>query len=158
MVCHAGYVHRFDSTTRYGVRAVRDAYESDEIVPPAIRSRIEQIILLHVSFLTRAHIYVSSFGMPGRDYSKIVYCDLLVDMEKTLGVDSTLIGLEKVDFDYDSTMRSWVGRQEEHKPVKAPNPKKPLIDMANVSTDWSDAPTTAESSEQLDHDGIMAQP
>lgn len=131
--CHAAFAHTDALTSLRTVRTFRYLYENENIVPNHIRKRIQLIVPLHVSVLTRAHVYISSFGMKHAEYSKIQYADLLVDLEKLLGVDSTLLGLDFIDFEYDERMRFWVGRQTEHHPVKMPDPSKPLIDTASLS-------------------------
>ena len=92
--------------------------------------------------------------MSGQEYSKLQYCDLLVDLEKLLGIDSTLLGLERVDFDYDETMRYWVGRHFDEKPIKPPNPSESLFDMSNVSFDWNDNTPLPAEDENPDNLGI----
>lgn len=87
---------------------------------------------------------MSSFGLENNEYSKLKYADLLIDLERILGVDSTLLGLDKVDFEYDERMRYWVGRQHEHYPIKAPDPREPLLDLDNISFDRIPAETTQQ--------------
>lgn len=72
------------------------------------------------------------------EYTKLKYCDLLSDLEPLVAVDSTLLGLSDIDFEYDEQMRYWVGRQ--HETPKAPDPSKPLIDVNNISISTPDTP------------------
>lgn len=154
VLCHAAIATR-GPTTLAAVRAFRAAYENEAIVPQAIRARIQLILALHVSALTRVHVYMASFTMKNAEYTKLQYCDLLADLENTLAVDSTLIGLQNVDFDYDEQMRSWVGRQHEHNPVKVPNPSDALLDLQNVSLSLAD--TTPQQQAET-HTSQLAQP
>lgn len=82
--------------------------------------------------------------MENNEYSKLKYADLLADLENILGVDSTLLGLDNIDFDYDERMRHWVGRQHEHHPVQVPDPKEPLLDLNNISFDGNPVETTQQ--------------
>ena len=95
---------------------------------------------------------MASFSMQHGEYAKLHYCDLLADLEDHLGIDSTMLGLNKVDFDYDEQMRYWVGRQDEDIQFKHPNPSKPIIDLQNVSL--SDNPLASQNNDNLH----MAQP
>ena len=65
-----------------------------------------------------------------------MYCDLLVDLEQLIGVDSTLLDIRDVDLDYDQQMRYWVGRenegQSEAERPKELDPSKPLINTEDV--------------------------
>lgn len=132
--CHAAL--GFENVTLFSVRAFRAAYE--KYIPHELRSRIQRIIPLHVSFAVRSFVYMSSFRMQHDEYTKIHYCDLIADLEKQLGVDATLLPFRMVDFDYDETMRCWVDRQhggqaagQSSTPV--PDPSKSLLDMSSVS-------------------------
>lgn len=154
VLCNAG-IASVAATTLAGVRAFRAAYEDDNIVPSAFRARIQKIIALHVSVVTRAQIYMASFGMQNGEYAKLQYCDLLADLEKVLAVDATLLGLQNIDFSYDDEMRFWVGRQHENIPVRHPNPRKSLIDLDNVSVSRDD---TVPSQQTGNHASQLAQP
>lgn len=155
VICHGAFASTDAATSLLSVRSFRYLYENDSVVPRDIRSRLELIIPLHVSALTRAHIYMSSFGMQHGEYSKIQYADLLVDLEKLLGVDCTLLGLDNIDFDYDRRMRFWVGRQHETHPLKLPDPEKPLLDLDNISIS---ADPATDSILPENHTSNLAQP
>ncbi|PXF44524.1 hypothetical protein BWQ96_05702 [Gracilariopsis chorda] len=132
--CHAPF--GFENISLFSVRAFRAAYE--KYIPDTLRSRIQRIIPLHLSFVMRSYIYMASFQMQHAEYSKIHYCDLIADLEKELGVDATLLPFRMVDFDYDETMRCWVDRQNENKApgqssTAVPDPSKSLLDMSSVS-------------------------
>lgn len=138
--CH-GSLAQQDNPSLLAVRAFRAAWEAH--VPLNFRERISRIIALHVSFMTRSHIYASSFRMQAQEWSKLVYCDLLSDLEKELGVEPLLMGLRDHDFEYDEEMRIWVGRQNEDDPNRNEtqiilDPSKPLINTQDVSFQWKE--------------------
>lgn len=130
---HAGLASASEPSL-FSVRTFRRQYE--QVVPLSIRSRIQQIVALHVSFSTRSLVYASTFQMQCSEYRKLVYCDLLVDLEQLIGVDSTLLDIRDVDLDYDQQMRYWVGRenegQSEAERPKELDPSKPLINTEDV--------------------------
>lgn len=135
-----GGVATSETSGLWAVRSLRSAYET--FVPEHIRSRLQQIVAVHVSVVTRGHIYMSSFGLQFSEYSKLVYCDLLADLERLLGVDSTLLGLRSIDFQYDEQMRYWVGRQDEFT-IEQPevlDPSKPLINTEDIYFSTADQP------------------
>lgn len=130
--------HAETPTSLLSVRAFRLAYEA---CPLDIRSRIAQILAVHISFPTHLHIYINSFSLQCQEYSKLIYCDLLTDLEHHLGLDSTLLGLRPHDFSYDDRMRTWLGRKPPPPPL---DPYKPLLDISSVSLE-RDTPQTSET-------------
>lgn len=144
---HAGLASTDTPSSLPSVRAFRSAY--DHLAPFALRARIASVIVVHMSFLTRLHVYAASFGLAAEEYGKLEYADLLPDMEAMLGVDATLLGLRPCDWAYDAVMMHWVGRAPCH--VQAPttrtesralpehlrvDPSKPLINLKNVSFEF----------------------
>lgn len=140
---HAGLA----STTGTSLAAVQQFVRVlDKVVPARVSHNVVSIVATHVSALTRAHVYAASYSAQGDEYSRLTYCDLLEDVETLLGVDSTLLGVRQLDFDYDEEMRAWVHRKvvpdAEH--VKM-DPSKPLLDFDNVEIMPSDASTADPS-------------
>lgn len=130
------YCHAYAADTSFfGVRAFRRAYET---IPREIRERVARVYALHVSFATRAHIYANSSWMECGDYAKLSYCDLIVDLERDTGIDVLLTGLEDADVMYDGIMRTWLVRDDEIRPTKAPDPSQPQFDWNAI--DFSRTP------------------
>lgn len=144
---HAAHATSNPCTTLSSINSFRNAYLSPDILPPALRARLEQVVLLHVPLRTRGQIYLSSFSLPRPEYDKIVYCDLLSDLEAHLGLDSTLLGLSQVDFTYDDTHRVWLDRSTEQIPIRAPDPSKPLLHLEKIT--WADPPSANPSQPPL---------
>lgn len=131
------YLHaNVPTTTFWGVRAFRRLYES---VPLELRQRIARLAALHVSFPTRAHVYANSSWLECGEYGKLEYCDLICDLEKALGIDALLAGLDDEDVRYDSIMRTWVARDDEIKPAPSPNPKAPSFSWDSIDFSFSEA-------------------
>lgn len=141
--CHAGV----GETSLWGVRAFRAAYE---LVPRILRERISEVIALHVSFVLRAQIYASSTWMQCGEYGKLVYCDLISDLERHLGIDALLAGLDDADVEYDGVMRTWVARDDEIRPTKHRDPNQPLIDISKIDLGSEPAESTAIHAAQSD--------
>lgn len=153
---HAGLATT-TNTSLSSARLFRRAVDNlVNVVPSAV-------IALHVSFLTRTHASVTARfagSVASEMYARLEYCDLVEDLERFLGIDSTLLGLRLVDLDYDEVMRAWVGRKvgEEIDPSFVSvgagssgdafstaksykttlNVRKPLIDINAISFDGSD--------------------
>lgn len=156
---HAGLAST-SGTTAWGVRAFRRALDACALHDHQIPA---ECLAVHVSFVSRAHASVAARfagAFTSQLYAKMRYCDLLSDLEEDLGVDSTLLGLHRVDFDYDNVMRAWVGRQFDPADGNATtvtdlasqphsqklDPSKPLIDVSAISFT-----TETESEEHLEN-------
>lgn len=154
---HAGLAST-SGTTAWGVRAFRRAVDDCGLHDHQIPA---ECLAVHVSFVSRAHASVAARfagAFASQLYAKMRYCDLLADVEEELGVDSTLLGLHRVDFDYDNVMRAWVGRQFDQEQGNGTtvtelasqphsqklDPSKPLIDVSAISF-----ATEAESDEHV---------
>lgn len=103
-------------------------------VPAQTRNKLGRILAVQVSALSRAHMYAASFALSGSEFARLEYCDLLEDVENALGVDSTLLGIRQVDFDYDEEMRAWVDRRrpDSDRPPQSLDPSKPLLAFEKV--------------------------
>ena len=152
MYCNAGLEN---ASTLWGVRALVQGYFE---IDTEIRARIVKIVALHVSFVSRTHLYmVCSARWDYTEYPKVVYCNLIQDLENILGVDAILAGVQKEDIEYDEIMRTWVGRENEGKDESTrkmyPDPSKPLLNFDAVdfstSTD-TDAQTTRSDNNSQD--------
>lgn len=145
---HAGLA----STKGTSLTSVRSFLSNlDLLVPLEARRSLHAIYAVHVSFLTRAHIFAAAHTSNCvEDYGRLEYLDLLEDLEQRLGVDCTMLGLRPVDFEYDAVMRSWVGRMVEAvdamegKEKLIVDPSKPLIDISAISLDTADEPLTPD--------------
>ena len=75
----------------FQVRSFRSAWDS---LPQSLRQRVSCIVAVHVSVGTRTAAYANSTWMQYNEYSKLVYCDLICDMEKFLAIDALIAGVE----------------------------------------------------------------
>lgn len=106
-------------------------------LPQAAAARLARVVVLHASVALRAALWALA---PRAVYSRLVFCDLVEDAERELGVDSLLLQLPDSVLAYDEELRVWQGR-DDRPPAPVPNPRTPLhsLEGLDLSRDSADA-------------------
>lgn len=109
-------------------------------LPQAVAARLARVVVLHASVALRAALWALA---PRDVYSRLVFCDLVEDAERELGVDSLLLQLPESVLAYDEELRVWQGR-DDRPPAPVPDPRTPLhsLDGLDLSRGSSDALNT----------------
>lgn len=106
-------------------------------LPPATSARLARVVVLHASVALRAALWALA---PRDVYSRLVFCDLIEDAEREIGVDSLLLELPDAVLAYDEELRVWQGR-DDRPPAPVPDPRTPIhsLDGLDLSRGSSDA-------------------